>query len=295
MTTSPTYSLGIHGGAGASRKIDYARVRAHLRESVELGRNMLARGDQAIDVACAVVAEMEQSGLYVAGRGASPNRNGDYELDACVMEGKSRSAGSAAALRGFKSPVSVARLIMDRTPHVMLCGPGAEEFAAKCGAERIPDPAAWFTPAGIGESNFAPSRRDHGTVGCVARDESGALAAATSTAGVFDKTPGRVGDSPLIGAGGWADANAAVSCTGQGELFIKLAAAARVAFLVENGRTVAAAAQSVVDALATWDGDGGLIALGVRGEVAMPYRSEGMKRAWLSEDGAVHVRILADD
>ncbi len=288
------FALALHGGAGANRKLNYARERVHMREAIELGRALLASGGTALDVAVAVVAELEASGLYIAGKGGSPNRDGEYELDACVMEGHTRRAGAVAALRGFKSPIEVARMIMERTPHVMLCGLGAERFAREQGAEPIPDEASWFTHACAGESNFAPGVM-HGTVGCVVRDGAGRLASATSTAGVFDKTPGRVGDSPLIGAGGWADDRVSVSCTGQGELFIRAAAAAQLAFRVRAGAPLAEAAMRVMDEIAAFGGDGGLIAIDANGAIAMPYRSEGLKRASLSMDGALSVHVFDDD
>lgn len=289
-------ALALHGGAGARRRNDYGRERVHMRRCVALGRDRLLAGAAAIEVVTAVVAELEASGLYVAGRGASPNQVGDYELDAAVMDGSDRRAGAVAALVGFQSPIGVACGVMERTPHVMLSGTGAGRFAAREGFDRIADPAAWFTRAGGNEDNHPPGGLAHGTVGCVALDGDGRLAAATSTGGVFGKMAGRVGDAPLIGAGTWADGAAAVSCTGQGEYFIRVNAAAQAAWRVGmSGEALPAACDAVLGQIGAMGGNGGMIALDREGHIAMPYNSEGMKRAALHPDGRIEVAVFDDD
>lgn len=286
--TNKCLSLVVHGGAGAKKSRDYAREIAHMRAVVEAGREALRRGDSALDVVQAATRELELSGLYVAGRGASPNTAGDYELDACLMDGATGRAGAVAALQGFKSPVGIARCVMERTPHVMLAGEGAAAFAREQGLEAIGDPKAWFTRAGTFEDNHPPGRLAHGTVGAVARDAQGRLAAATSTGGVFGKLPGRVGDTPIIGSGGWADGTVAVSCTGQGEYFIRTSAASQVAFRMRfGGQSLAEATAAVLAEIKAMGGDGGLIAIDAEGAIAMPYVSEGMKRAGFSGDGEI--------
>ena len=217
-------ALILHGGAGARRERNYDAEVVHMREVVEAMKVRLDAGDSALDVATAAVVMLEDSGLYVAGKGASPNLAGAYELDASIMDGSTKRAGAVAALQGFRNPVVAARAGMDRTPHVMLVGDGAALFAHDQGLEPIADEAAWFTGAGKGEDNHPPGTLSHGTVGACVLDSRGRLSAATSTAGVFGKMPGRVGDTPIPAAGTWADAHAATSCTGQGEYFIRVAA-----------------------------------------------------------------------
>ena len=290
MTGRP--ALILHGGAGARRERDYTREMAHMGEVVAAMKALLDAGAPALDVAVEATVLLEDSGLYVAGRGASPNLAGAYELDASLMDGSTRKAGAVAALQGFRNPVVAARAVMDRTPHVMLTGEGASLFALDQGLEPIADETAWFTRAGQGEDNHPPGTLAHGTVGCCVLDRDGRLAAATSTAGVFGKMPGRVGDTPIPGAGSWADGRVAVSGTGQGEYFIRVAACAQVSWRVGAGQTLAEAGRAVIEEIGNMGGDGGLIALDRDGNITAPFNSQGMKRAWLTPDGEIGVEVF---
>jgi len=285
-------ALILHGGAGARRERNYDREVAHMREVVEAMKARLDAGAPALDVAVEAVVMLEDSGLYVAGRGASPNLAGAYELDASLMDGDGRRPGAVAALQGFRNPIRAARAVLDHTPHVMLVGEGAAAFCAEQGLERVEDPEAWFTRAGQGEDNHPPGTLSHGTVGCCVLDADGRLAAATSTAGVFGKLPGRVGDTPIPAAGTWADDRIAASGTGQGEYFMRVAATAQVSWRVAAGESLAEAAQGVIDEIGALGGDGGLIALDRHGCIAQPFNSQGMKRAWLTPAGEIGVEVF---
>jgi isoaspartyl peptidase/L-asparaginase-like protein (Ntn-hydrolase superfamily) len=224
------------------------------------------------------VVEMEASGLYVAGRGSAPNTAGYVELDASIMAGASRAAGAVAAVRGVTHPVRVARGVMEKTPHVMLTGSGALAFAKREGFELVGDAAGYYVlPVGVEPHEMGS--KTHGTVGAVALDARGELAAATSTGGTFGKLEGRVGDTPLIGAGTWADDEVAISCTGVGEQIIRAGGAASVAFRVRAGATLGAAINEMLAEVKRLGGDAGVIAVSRRGEIAMAWNSDGMKRA----------------
>jgi L-asparaginase / beta-aspartyl-peptidase len=282
------WSLVLHGGAGPTRGRSYEAEEAHMAEVLKRGAQMLDGGATALDVVTAMVGELEECGYHVAGKGASPNQNGDYELDAAIMDGTQRRAGGVGALVGYRSPIAVARALMETSPHVLLVGAGAADFAKSAGCERVDDPAAYYTPS-ITRA-VEPGELAHGTVGAVARDIAGRLAAATSTGGLLNKTPGRVGDTPIIGAGTWADERVAVSCTGQGEYFMRAAVAADVSARVRYGKqTLATACAGALADMEGLGGDGGLIAVDAMGNVATPYNSEGMKRGIATQAGRFDV------
>lgn len=273
-----TYALALHGGAGARPEIDYGRQRAHMHDLILMGERLLAGDGSAVDAVVAVVEAMERSGLYVAGKGSAPNKNGVVELDASIMAGKDRRAGAVAAIRNIASPISAARKVMEDGRHVMLGGEGATSFALEGDLEGIDDPAAYYRDHR--QHMTAAESHLHGTVGAVALDRKGELAAATSTGGLFGKLLGRIGDTALIGSGSWADDLVAVSCTGHGEYFIRTNAAHDLAARMRyGGATLEEAARGVLDDVASLGGDGGLIAIERTGKIVMPYNSQGMKRA----------------
>ena len=281
------FAFALHGGAGARSGRDYSIAEYHMRELTEKARDRLASGVRALDVVEYVVAQMESSGLYVAGRGSAPNSAGYVELDASIMDGQARAAGAVSCIRDVVNPVSVARRIMEATPHVMLSGAGALAFARAQGFEEVEDPRKYYTlPIGVTEKEVTD--RSHGTVGAVALDINGELAAATSTGGTFGKLEGRVGDTPIIGAGTWADSDVAVSCTGTGEYFIRTGAALAVACKVKAGVPLGQAISEVLTDIRRLGGDGGIIAVDSAGRIEMIYNSQGMKRA-SADSGGVFV------
>ncbi len=283
------FALALHGGAGVMLGRDYTAAEVHLRELAEQGAADLEQGGSALDVVERAVAAMESSGLYVAGRGSAPNSAGYVELDASIMVGPDRRAGAVASICNVVNPISVARRVMEATDHVMLAGDGALAFARKEGFDEVASPEDYYVlPVGIVANDVQTGA--HGTVGAVARDVEGRLAAATSTGGTFGKLKGRVGDTPIIGSGTWADEQIAVSCTGVGEYFIRTAAAVSVASRVRAGMSLDAALAEVLDDIAILGGDGGIIAVTAAGEIAMAYNSDGMKRAAVSDRQPLDVR-----
>lgn len=294
--------IAIHGGAGAitraqlSQEQELRYIQA-LSDIVETGQRMLEEGRSALDVVTEAVRLLEECPLFNAGIGAVYTRDETHELDACVMDGNTLQAGAVAGVRHLRNPILAARLVMEHSPHVMMIGEGAENFAIAQGMERVsadifstPDRYAQLLAARTaGETvldhNATPLDENNkmGTVGAVALDMLGNLAAATSTGGMTNKLPGRVGDSPLVGAGCYANnANVAVSCTGTGEVFIRALAAYDIAALMDyGGLSLSEACERVVmEKLPALGGSGGLIAIDHEGNVALPFNSEGMYRAW---------------
>lgn len=287
MSTRPV-ALVLHGGAGVLAERAYDREIAHLEELAIKGRDRLARGDKAVDIAVTLVRAMEESGLYVAGKGASPNTAGRYELDASIMEGPDRRAGAVAALEGFASPIEAARVVMEATPHVLIAGAGAGDIARQHKVEEIAEPESYYTPAAVADDREIAT----GTVGCVVLDSEGHLCAATSTGGTLRKRWGRVGDTPIIGSGTWADARVAVSCTGQGEFFMRANAAADVSARIRYlGASLDQAVRGVLEDIAALGGDGGIIAVDSFGNVSARYNSQGMKHAILRADGSISAGV----
>jgi isoaspartyl peptidase/L-asparaginase-like protein (Ntn-hydrolase superfamily) len=272
------YAIALHGGAGPVPGRDYSAAEEHLRGLSSNCEARLIAGGRALDIVEYAVAELESCGLYVAGRGSAANSMGYVELDASIMDGSTREAGAVAAVRDVVNPVRVARGVMENSPHVMLVGNGALAFAQKNGFEETGDAADYYTlPVGVTAQDVTEQK--HGTVGAVARDQDGQLAAATSTGGTFMKLEGRVGDTPMIGAGTWADDNVAISCTGTGEHIIRAGGAISIAYHMRAGATLDAAVDEMLAEVKRLGGDAGVIAVTKNTEIAMAYNSEGMKRS----------------
>ncbi len=304
----PAWALAIHGGAGTIVRADMdadteAAYHEALTAALRLGETVLDGGGSSLDAVETVIRFMEDSPLFNAGRGAVFTAEGVNELDASIMDGRDRNAGAVAGVKTVRHPISAARRVMDSSDHVLLTREGAEAFAAGQGLE-IVDPA-WFRTekrwqgflearARRDSSAAAAADRKHGTVGCVALDRDGHIAAGTSTGGMTLKMWGRVGDSPLVGAGTWADdRTCGVSATGHGEFFIRNVVAYDIAALMEyRGLPLQEAAEQVVQGkLVAQGATGGIVALDRRGNVALVFNTPGMYRGWLKAGGEPVVGI----
>jgi len=306
-----SFTLAIHGGAGTlKREMMTGELEADfhrgLAACLRAGHAVLAAGGTALDAVTEAVVALENDPKFNAGHGAVLTTDGRPEMDAAIMDGRCREAGAVAGILGPKNPIRAARAVMEHSPHVLLIGDGAMRFCRDQKLEFAPE--TWFVTErrvaalqavlqarGAGRNHDDPATK-HGTVGAVARDIHGNLAAATSTGGMTAKMPGRVGDCPVIGAGTFADnASCAVSCTGHGEFFIRWAAAheisARMRLLGEGLHT---AASTVIEELRKVGGDGGLIAIDATGNVSLPFNSQGMYRGTIGPDAIPRTAIFTE-
>jgi L-asparaginase / beta-aspartyl-peptidase len=312
-TDEKKFGLVIHGGAGTIEraKMTPEREREHragLERALTAGCEILKRGGSSLDATEAAVRVLEDDPHFNAGKGAVFTSAGTNELDAAIMDGKTLKAGAVASVKHIKNPVSLARLIMEKSPHVMLDCAGAEAFAKENGIELV-DQKYFFTQerwdalqklkaaektSGSGDKKFIISDQDrHGTVGAVALDQNGNLAAATSTGGTTNKRAGRIGDSPVIGAGTYANnMTCAVSGTGDGEYFIRSVVGHDISALMEyRGMPLQEAGQTVLDKVAKLGGTGGLIAIDRQGNVTLPFNTNGMYRGYVDPSGKFVVEI----
>jgi beta-aspartyl-peptidase (threonine type) len=303
-------AIAIHGGAGTITRANMApekeaAYRAGLEQALRAGHAVLENGGTSMDACVAAVRVMEDSPLFNAGKGAVYTADETHELDAAVMDGATLKAGAVAAVTRVKNPVELARLVMDESEHVMLAGAGAEKFAQEHGVELV-DNSYFDTPERLEQLRKAKakekapttgpalSERDkHGTVGCVALDRHGNLAAATSTGGMTNKRFGRVGDSPVVGAGTWADnETCAVSATGHGEYLMRLVIGHEVASQMRWGKkNLRDASRDTIERLTKLNGTGGIIAIDREGNIAMPFNTEGMYRGSIGVDGQMSVEV----
>jgi len=320
-TPAHPIAIVIHGGAGTITRKDMtpgmeAQYRAGLKQALETGYAVLKNGGRSLDAVQAAIRVMEDNPLFNAGKGAVFAHNGKNEMDAAIMDGATLKAGAVAGVEHIKNPIDLARLVMDKTPHVLLVGEGAEEFASSQGMTLMP--ASYFYtqhrwdelqkalkeeavgPGASAEQYPGTTARGFGTVGAVALDRRGELAAGTSTGGLTNKYYGRVGDSPIIGAGTYAnDATCGASGTGTGEYFMRLDLTKSISdLMLYKGMPLAQAAdQMVMHELVRLGGmdTGGAIAMDKNGDIAMPFNTEGMYRAYIDTAGHEVVKIYRDE
>jgi beta-aspartyl-peptidase (threonine type) len=331
-TASGHWAIEVHGGAGVIQRSTMSAeaakaYRASLAEATQAGAKVLDQGGSSLDAVEAVIRILEDDPLFNAGRGAVFTAKGKIELDAAIMDGSNLKAGAVAGVTRTRHPISLARSVMEKTPHVMLVGSGADAYSLQAGLEQV-DPSFFFTesrwqsmvkqlkqegrpvpsrPAGvppppptvpIAQLDESLNTHTYGTVGVVALDRAGNLAAGTSTGGMQGKMPGRVGDTPIIGAGTYASNHScAVSATGSGEYFIRLGVAREVCNLMAfKGLTLQQAADQVIhNELEALHGDGGVIALAPDGQMVWSFNTPGMFRARLREGGKLEIGIYHDE
>ena len=306
--------LVVHGGAGTIERSKMTpekerEYRAGLERALTAGYEILKRGGSSLDATETAVSVFEDDPHFNAGRGSVFTSAGTNEMDASIMDGKTLKAGAVGSVQHIKNPISLARLVMEKSPHVMLDCAGAEAFAKANGMELV-DPKYFFTQqrwdalqkmkaaeknraSGDGKSFIITDQDRHGTVGAVALDRHGNLAAATSTGGTTNKMPGRIGDTPVIGAGTYANnQTCAVSCTGDGEYFIRAAAAHEVSALMQyRGMKLLEAAQTALDTVKKLGGEGGMIAIDRNGDIALSFNTNGMYRGYVDPNGKFVVEI----
>ncbi len=298
------FAIAIHGGAGAITKTNMTpelekKYIEALNTALSIGENILKNGGSSMDAVEKTIIFLEDCPLFNAGKGAVYNDEGIHELDASIMDGKTLKAGAVASLHHIKNPILAARRVMEFSPHVFLAGPGAEKFAVEQGLDTVSN-SYFDTPERYDAYKKAkqinsknPVDQKKGTVGCVALDQAGNLAAGTSTGGMTLKKYGRIGDSPIIGAGTYANNNScAVSCTGHGEYFIRYSVAYDVnARMLYKNQSLSNASQDIINkVLKKAGGEGGLIAVDKHGNISTPFNSEGMYRAW-AKPGKREVKI----
>ena len=296
------YGLVIHGGAGTITRENMSTEKeaeyiSKLTAALKTGYAILENGGSGLDAVEATIKVMEDSPLFNAGKGAVFTGAGTCELDASIMDGSTHKAGAVAGVKTVKNPISVARKVMEETWHVLLAGDGADTFAEEQGLEIVPN--SYFHTERRFKALMKAKKKEmekHGTVGCIDLDKNGNLAAGTSTGGMTNKRWGRVGDSPIVGAGTYAsNETCGVSGTGQGEYFIRGSVAFDIAAQMEyKEKSVQDAAQAVIDKLTARGGTGGVIAMDVKGNIAMPFNTEGMYRGFYLNDDALTVKIYKD-
>lgn len=305
------FGLVIHGGAGYMTRDRYtpeqdSAYRAKLTEALSQGYNILKDGGTSLECVEKVINILENSPLFNAGKGAVTTEQGEFELDASIMYGKTNLAGAVAGVKHIKNPISLARIVMEKSKHVMLAREGAEIFAQENGIDLIDqeyfkvdkEPKRTENPKSSSETYKIRTEEKFGTVGCAALDKYGDLAAGTSTGGMQDKKFGRIGDSPIIGAGTYADNNTcAVSATGHGEFFIRNVVcydiAARMKYL--NETLTESADEVVMKNLKQQGGDGGIISIDKMGNIEMVFNTSGMFRGYVTDNGEIVVKIYEDE